>query len=135
MTIQREKQALIDLKQFAKDNPEEFQEIIERLNEKRFMIDINITSFNIKTAEYWSMDCSDFIQKRMEDFGYEGLSTLSYTKYYGGSVNEGKYSGSSDYAYVLYDANIWGNDEDESQRKAEEFLDSEFDRWLEKNTN
>lgn len=40
----------------------------------------------------------------------------------------GKYDACSHDMYVLYDESIWGADEDISQRRAEKFLDSEFER-------
>lgn len=135
MTIQQERQALEDLEGFAERNPEEFQVIIEKLVKDRFMISLDITSFDISVAEHWSTGCSDFMKKCINKGGYEGFDILAYAKYYGGSVNEGKYSESSDEVYILHDKNMWSSDEVESQKKAVDFLDSAFDRWLKDNPN
>lgn len=136
MTIEKAKQALKDLKSFANNNPQEFDNIIKELGKNGYVTNIDNYYFEVEVAEYWMPYCCEYIYEYMQEKGYENCTIMAYAKYYGESTPpKGKYDACSHYMYVLYDENIWGADEDISQRRAEEFLDSEFDRSLKNNAN
>ena len=134
MTIEKEKEALKALKDFSEKNPIEFDEIIRYLANDGFVTDIDTVSFNTRTVEYWSTDCSDFTKKSMEERGYEGFETYAYTKYYGESTPGGKYKEESSFFYILYDSELYEGDEDHKMKAAQKFLDSKADDWF-KNTS
>ncbi len=136
MTIKKAKQAIKDLMSFVEDNPKKFDDIIKELDKNGYVTNIENYHFAIEVAEYWTPYCSEYVYQYMHEKGYKNCTIMTYPKYYGGSTPpRGKYDACSNDMYVLYDESIWGADEDISQRKAEKFLDSEFDRWLKDNPN
>lgn len=122
MTIQQQQQALQYLEEFSERNPSAIQIVIEILNENGVFTDVNHNSFDIKVAEYWSVECTEY----MRELGYKGSNLNAFPKYYDkntpGSID---YSSFSDFFYVLYNSEVWGGDE------AEKKLDSEMHEWME----
>lgn len=127
MTIQQEEQALQSLKEFSKSDPDATQILIDILNKNGVFTDIGHYAFNIKVAEHWSKECTDYLRQ----LGYNGSDLNTFTKYYGESTPGPKYySNFSDFFYVLYNMDVWGEDIDIGQRKAEEMLDSKVEDWM-----
>lgn len=132
MTIEKAEQALEALKSFEENNPKDFDNLIKELGENSYVTNIYNYYFEVEVAEHWTPYCSKYIYEYMQKKGYENCTIMAYAKYYGESTPpRGKYDACSHDTYVLYDESIWGADEDISQRRAEKFLDSEFDRSLE----
>ena len=135
MTIKKAEKAITALELFVKNNLNEFDNMIKELSEKSYVTNIDTDYFSAEVAEYWKPYCRDHVHQYMQEAGYENCNIMAYAKYYGESTPGGKYGACSDRMYILYDTKIWGSDEDVSRKRAEEFLDSEFDRWLKDNPN
>ena len=52
MTIEKAKQALKDLKSFANNNPQEFDNIIKELGKNGYVTNIDNYYFEVEVAEY-----------------------------------------------------------------------------------
>ncbi len=108
--IYTQKDALEDLKDFSKRNPKEFGLTINELNERNFVAYLDGADFNVRIAEHWSKECSDY----MTECGYNGKEIWAYSKYYGESTPGGKYKDYSDFLYVLFASNLYEHDMDDS---------------------
>lgn len=124
--IYTQEDALRDLIDFSKRNPEEFGITIDKLNENDLVTYFDGADFSVKIAEHWSKDCSDY----MKECGYNGQELHAFAKYYGENTSGGKYKEHSEFLYILYDSELYEGDRNERMKEAEKFLDSEFDDWL-----
>lgn len=129
--IYTEEQALKDLKNFSTTASKEFATTINKLNQRNYVTYLDGADFNIRIAEYWSKDCSDY----MRECGYNGGELWAFPKYYGESTPGGKYDDHSEFLYILFDSELYRGDKEESMKEAEKELDSEFDDWLKRQSN
>lgn len=108
--IYTQKYALEALKDFSKRSPKEFGLTIDELNERNFVAYLDGACFEVRIAEHWSKECSDY----MTECGYNGQEIWAYSKYYGDSTPGGKSKGSSDFLYVLFASDLYEHDMDDS---------------------
>lgn len=138
--IYTQKYALEALKDFSKRNPKEFELTIDELNERNFVAYLDGAYFEVRIAEHWSKECSDY----MTECGYNGQEIWAYSKNYEDSTLGGKYEGNSNFLYVLFASDLYEHDmydvveEDKKNyiiKEAEKDLDSIFADRLKSRSN
>lgn len=129
--IYTQEDALRNLIDFSKRNPKEFKLTIDELNKRNFVAYLDGAYFEVRIAEHWSKECSDYMTK----CGYNGQEIWAYSKYYGESTPGGKYKEYSEFLYVLFASSLYEHDmydvieedkKDYSIKEAEKDLDSIF---------
>lgn len=129
--IYTQEDALRNLIDFSKRNPKEFKLTIDELNKRNFVAYLDDAYFEVRIAEHWSKECSDYMTK----CGYNGQEIWAYSKYYGESTPGGKYKEYSEFLYVLFASSLYEHDmydvieedkKDYSIKEAEKDLDSIF---------
>ena len=138
--IYTQQYALEALKDFSKRSPEEFRLTIDELNKRNFVAYLDGAYFEVRIAEHWSEECSDY----MTECGYNGQEIWTYSKYYGESTPGEKYKEDSDFLYVLFASDLYEHDmydvveEDKKNyiiKEAEKDLDSIFADRLKSRSN
>lgn len=121
--IYTQEDALRNLIDFSKRNPEEFGITIDKLNENEFVTYFDGADFSVKIAEHWSKKCSDY----MKECGYNGQELYAFAKYYEENTPGRE---CSEFLYILYGSELYEGDRNEKMQEAKKFLNSEFNDWL-----